>query len=38
MFVTDSFVNAEVSYRGEMIRRAWGTTGRRARRAARAAR
>jgi hypothetical protein len=39
MFATDSFINAEVTYRGERLRKDWGTLGRRAaRRAARAAR
>jgi hypothetical protein len=39
MFVTESFINAEVAYRGERLRKDWGTLGRRAaRRAARAAR
>ncbi len=37
MFATDSFVNAEVTYRGERIRKDWGTFGRRASRAARRA-
>ncbi|WP_268790693.1 hypothetical protein [Nocardioides sp. Soil777] len=34
MFATDSFINAEVSYRNERLRKDWGTFGRRARRAA----
>jgi hypothetical protein len=35
---TDSFINAEVAYRGERIHQAWGTRPRRARRTPRAAR
>ena len=40
MFATDSFINAEVSYREERLRKDWATYGRRggARRAARAPR
>ncbi|WP_457205943.1 hypothetical protein [Nocardioides sp. P5_C9_2] len=34
MFITDSFVNAEVSYREERARKDWGTFGRRAARGA----
>jgi hypothetical protein len=30
MFATDSFINAEVSYREERIRKDWGTFGKRA--------
>lgn len=30
MFATDSFINAEVSYREERLRKDWGTFGRRA--------
>lgn len=37
MFATDSFVNAEISYRGERLRKDWGTFGRRADRATRRA-
>jgi hypothetical protein len=32
MFTTDSFINAEVTYREERLRKDWGTFGRRARR------
>lgn len=39
MFATDSFINAEVTYREERLRKEWGTFGRgAARRAARATR
>ena len=40
MFTTDSFINAEISYREERLRKDWGTFDRRggARRAARATR
>lgn len=36
MFTTDSFINAEVSYRTERLRKDWGTFGRRAARRTRA--
>ena len=29
MFATDSFINAEISYRNEKLRKEWGTFGRR---------
>ena len=38
MFTTDSFINAEVSYREERLRKDWGTFGRRAARRTRATR
>ena len=38
MFATDSFINAEVAYRGERIHQDWGRLTRRGRRSARAAR
>lgn len=31
MFTTDSFINAEVTYREERLRKDWGTFGRRGR-------
>lgn len=34
MFATDTFINAEVTYRTERLRKDWGTFGRRARRTA----
>ena len=38
MFTTEDFINAEVTYRGERLRKDWGTFGRRAARRTRSAR
>lgn len=38
MFTTDDFIRAEVTYRGEKLRKEWGTFGRRSARRTRSAR